>query len=147
MQLHSYLGNTNLEQQLYPVGIPHKMPQVMSTMRSLMAKILSSLWNIVLEFLLKRKMMAPPLITMPENMKIKMEMWVGVHVKAKLSTMVCIHGLELMVALSTDISACCIETYEYVMLLSVNQIMLIVNQNSGTPLFVKITVFFAILKL
>ena len=143
MQLHSYLGNTNLEQQLYPVGIPHKMPQVMSTMRSLMAKILSSLWNIVLEFLLKRKMMAPPLITMPENMKIKMEMWVGVHVKAKLSTMVCIHGLELMVALSTDISACCIENYEYVMLLSLNQIMLIVNQN----LFVKITVFFAILKL
>ena len=90
--------------------------------------------------------MAPPLITMPENMKIRMEMWVGVHVKARLSTMVCIHGLELMVvALSTDISACCMNTYEYVMLLSVNQIILIVNQNSGTPLLVKLTVCFAIL--
>jgi hypothetical protein len=36
------------------------------------------------------------LMTMPAIMKIRIEMWVGVQVRARLSTMVCIQGLELI---------------------------------------------------
>ena len=74
----------------------------MSTIRSEMAKILRSLWNIVLEFLLKRKMMAPPLMMMPETMKMRMEMWVALQLSARLSTIVCIQGFELMTAAAAD---------------------------------------------
>ena len=63
--------------------MPHRMPQVMSTIKSEMARIFSSLWNIVFEFLLNRNTMAPPLMTMPAIMKIRIEMWVGVQVRAR----------------------------------------------------------------
>ena len=76
--------------------MPQRMPQVMSTSRSEMAKILRSLWNMVLEFLLKRKTMAPPLMTMPESMKTRMKMWVGVQLRARLSTIICIQGFEFI---------------------------------------------------
>ena len=37
--------------------------------------------------------MAPPLMKMPENMKMRMKMWVGVQLRARLSTIICIQGL------------------------------------------------------
>ncbi len=46
--------------------------------------------------------MAPPLMTMPAIMKIRIEMWVGVQVRARLSTMVCIQGLELISTNKTE---------------------------------------------
>ena len=42
--------------------------------------------------------MAPPLMMMPETMKMRMEMWVALQLSARLSTIVCIQGFELMTA-------------------------------------------------
>ena len=46
--------------------------------------------------------MAPPLMMMPETMKMRMEMWVALQLSARLSTIVCIQGFELMTAAADD---------------------------------------------